>query len=239
GWVDRARLALEAADGTPPPLDDPTGALWFFLVVSQANRQLTAGQLDAAERTVLDIHHMLQRHPESAQQLKRLAVTYHQLGMVAQQRGHLDEAQQWYLKSLTITEELGDRPGMAISYHQLGMVAQDRGHLDEAQQWYLKSLTIKEELGNQPGMAHTFGQLGLLAEARGHPEQALDWTIRCVALFDEFPHPATGPGPANLARLTAHLGIDTLERCWRRVTGQPLPQVVRDVIASDPPDHAA
>ncbi|MGH3693749.1 MAG: tetratricopeptide repeat protein [Pseudonocardiaceae bacterium] len=358
GWVDRVRLALEAADGTPPPLDDPAGALWLFLVGSQASRQLRAGHLDAAERTYLDIHTMLQRHPESAQQCERLAVTYNQLGAVAQERGRLDEAQQWCLKSLAISEELGDRPGMArtyhqlgigdqlrgrleeaqqwylksltiseelgdrpamaasyhhlgtvaqergrldeaqqwclksltiseelgdrptmariyhhlgiadqlrgrldeaqqwclkslaiseelgdrptmaISYHHLGRVAQERGRLDEAQQWYLKSLTIKEELGNRPGTALSFAQLGLLAEARGHPEQALDWMIRCVALFDEFPHPATGPGPAHLARLTAQLGIDTLKRCWHRVTGQPLPQVVRDVIASDPPDHA-
>ncbi len=318
GWVDRARLALEAADGTPPSLDDPAGALWLFLVLSQADRQLTAGQLDAAERTYLDIHTMLHHHPESAQQLWRLAVIYHQLGMVAQERGHLDEAQQrylksltineelgnwpgmalnyhqlgigdqergrldeaqqwylksltideelhnrpgmassyhqrgtvaqgrgrldeaqqWCLKSLTITEELGDRPGMARGYHELGRVAQLWGCLDEAQQWYLKSLTISEELGDRPGMARSFGHLGPLAEGRGHPEQALDWMIRCVALFDEFPHPATGAGPDHLARLTAVLGIDTLERCWRRVTGQPLPQLVRDVIASDPPDHA-
>ncbi|MGH3822348.1 MAG: tetratricopeptide repeat protein [Pseudonocardiaceae bacterium] len=238
GWVDRARLALEAADGTPPPLDDPAGALWLFLVGSQATRQLTAGQLDAAERTYLDIHTMLQRHPESDQQLGRLAVTYHQLGMVAQGRGRLDEAQQWYLKSLTIKEDLGDRPGMAVSYHQLGMVAQDRGRLDEAQQWYLKSLTITEELGDRPTMAMSFGQMGLLAKARGHPEEAMEWTIRCVALFDEFPHPVTRPGVSQLARLTILLGIDTLNRCWHRVTGQPLPHVVRDVIASHLTDHA-
>ncbi|MGH3843635.1 MAG: tetratricopeptide repeat protein, partial [Pseudonocardiaceae bacterium] len=167
-----------------------------------------------------------------------MALNYHQLGTVAEERGRLDEAQQWCLKSLTITEELGDRPGMARGYHELGRVAQLWGCLDEAQQWYLKSLTISEELGDRPGMARSFGHLGPLAEGRGHPEQALDWMIRCVALFDEFPHPATGAGPDHLARLTAVLGIDTLERCWRRVTGQPLPQLVRDVIASDPPDHA-
>jgi hypothetical protein len=114
------------------------------------------------------------------------------------------------------------------------MVAQQRGHLDDAQNWYRKSLTIKEELGNRPGMALSFGQLGLLAEDRGRPEQAMEWTIRCVALFDEFPHPATEPGPTHLARLTALLGIDTLQRCWHRVTGKPLPDVVRNVIASDP-----
>ncbi len=192
GWIDRARLALETADGTPPALEDSAGALWLFFMGSQATRQLTAHHLDAAERTYLDIHEMLQRQAESAQQLGRLAVTYHQLGVVAQAGGRLDEAQQWYLKSLTLSEKLGNRPNMAMS----------------------------------------FGQLGLLAEARGRPEEALEWMIRSVALFEEFPHPATEPGPTHLARLTAPLGIDTLNQCWDRVTGKPVPQVVRDFITS-------
>ncbi len=40
---------------------------------------------------------------------------------------------------------------------------------------------------------------------------------------------------AQLARLTAELGIGTLETCWREVTGNPLPQAVRDYF--DPAGH--
>jgi tetratricopeptide (TPR) repeat protein len=159
--------------------------------------------------------------------------------MTAQLRGRLDEADGWYRKSLTIEEELGDHPGMADTYHQLGMTAQDRGRLDEADGWYRKSLTIEEELGDHPGMALSYGQLGLLAEARHRPDQALAWMVRCVTLFEQFPDPATGPGPSHLARLTRQLGMPALEATWQQITGQPLPQVVRDYIAShhdeDPP----
>ena len=55
------------------------------------------------------------------------ADTYYQLGLVAQYRGLMDEAENWYRKSLAIQEELGDKPGMASSYHQLGRVAQTAG----------------------------------------------------------------------------------------------------------------
>jgi tetratricopeptide (TPR) repeat protein len=346
-WVDRARLVLEAVDGTPPPLDDSAGALWLSFVFEQAKRQRTAHQLDAAEHTFLDLRDRLQQQPEFPEQLQCLGFIYHELGNVAQERGDLDDAHGWYLKSLDIREEQDDRRGMAEGYHQLGFVAQDRGDLDEARDWYLKSLAIEEELGNRPGMAISyhnlgavarlrknlddalswelksldinrelddrpglatnyhhlgvvaqrqgildhaqnwylefltiteelddrpgtatayhllglvaqereqlgdaqdwyrksltiskelgnrvgmalsFGQMGSLAEARGHPEEAMDWMIRCVTLFDDFPHPATGPWPTELARLTALLGIDTLERCWQRVTGKPLPDMVR------------
>jgi len=134
------------------------------------------------------------------------------------------------------SQELGNRPKMADGYHQLGMVAQLRGRLDEAADWYTRSLAIKEELGDQPAMALSYGQLGLLAEARGSPGQTLEWTVRCVVLFDDFPHPSTGPGPDHLARLTRQLGIPALEACWQLVTGGPLPGAVRDYVHAYRPD---
>ncbi|MCW2890547.1 MAG: hypothetical protein JWO75_36 [Actinomycetia bacterium] len=161
-----------------------------------------------------------------------LAITYHQLGVTAQDRGRLDEAEEWYRESLAISGELGNRPYMAATYHELGRTAQARGRLDEADDWYRKSLAIKEELGDLPGTALTYGQLGLLAEARQQPRQALEWLVRCVALFPQFPHPATGPGPSLLARLTRQLGMPALEEAWRQATGQPLPQPVRDYTTS-------
>jgi tetratricopeptide (TPR) repeat protein len=166
-----------------------------------------------------------------------LAGSYHQIGILAQERGRLAEAEDWYRQSLTIKEELGDRPRMAATYHQLGILAQERGRLAEAEDWYRQSLTITEELGNRPRMATSYGQLGLLAEARGQPGEALAWTIRCVALFDEFPHPSTGPGPRQLARLAGLLGRDMLDRAWTTVTGTALPRAVAaylDAHHSDP-----
>ena len=81
-------------------------------------------------------------------------------------------------------------------------------------------------------MANTYAQLGLLAEARDQAPAALEWNIRCVTLFDQFPSRLTGTGPAALARLTGQLGTPALEAAWRQVTGQPVPQPVRDYIAS-------
>jgi hypothetical protein len=81
-------------------------------------------------------------------------------------------------------------------------------------------------------MAVTYAQLGLLAEDRAQARLALTWNIRCVTLFDEFPSPLTRIGPSDLARLTRQLGLPVLEETWRRVTGQPLPQAVRDYVTS-------
>jgi hypothetical protein len=42
----------------------------------------------------------------------------------------------------------------------------------------------------------------------------------------------TGTGPDALARLTRQLGMPALETAWQQVTGQPVPQPVRDHITS-------
>ena len=96
-----------------------------------------------------------------------MAGSYHQLGMLAQDRGDYDEAARQYQRSLDISERLGDQAGMATSYHQLGMLAQDRGDYDEAARQYQRSLDINERLGDQAGMAASYHQLGILAQAAG------------------------------------------------------------------------
>jgi tetratricopeptide (TPR) repeat protein len=146
--------------------------------------------------------------------------------------GRLEEAEDWYRRSLAISEELGNRPYMATTYHQLGITAQDRGRLEQADDWYRQSLVIEEELGDRPGLARTYAQLGLLTEARTQPQLALEWNIRSVSLFDEVPSPMTGTAPAALARLTRQLGLPVLEQTWQQVTGQPLPEPVRDYVTS-------
>ena len=195
GWTEQIRLATEDPDGTPSELESPAGALWLFVAGQQASRQRDRRQLDEAERIYQRIRTRLEVQVPSPNQKAYLAATYHQLGWVAQDRGRLGEAEDWYRKSLAISEELGDKPRMADS----------------------------------------FGQLGLLAEARGQGGPALEWTVRCVTVFDEFPHPLTKPGPEYLARLTALRGIAALEESWRKVTGNPLPQAVREYVESNSP----
>ena len=157
--------------------------------------------------------------------------SYHQLGIVAQERGDLAAAERWYRQSLEIKEALGDRPGLASSYHQLGMVAQDRGDLAAAERWYRQSLEISEALCNRPVLALTYAQLGLLSEARGDPAAALDWTVRCVALLPDIPNPQTEPGPGRLVALAASLGVPALEASWQRCTGAALPAHIRAAAA--------
>jgi tetratricopeptide (TPR) repeat protein len=188
-WADRI-LAAAAGPGQDPT--EATESLWLYTTIRQAGRQRDAGQPDQAAQTYRRPLAYLQRQPETG----------------------------W------------TRGSIAGLRHQLGMTAQDRRRLEEADDWYRQSLTINEELGNRPGMALTYAQLGLLAEARDQAQPALEWNIRCVTLFDEFPSPLTGTGPAALARLARQLGTPALEQAWQQTAGQPVPQAVRDYLTS-------
>ncbi len=233
GAVAQLRRRFEEADGwyrkslaISEELGDRTSmATSYYQLGMTAQEQ---GQLEEAEgwyRKSLAIREDLENQPG-------MATSYHQLGSLAYLRGRLEEAEDWCRKSLIIFEQLRNWPGMAASYHLLGMIAQGREQLEEAEGWYRKSLAISEGLGDRPGMAKRYGQLGLLAEQRGQPRQALVLTIRCVTLFGQFPHPLTSPAPEHLVRLTEQLGIDILETCWREVTGNPMPDAVRDYVSS-------
>ena len=199
----------------------------------QASHQLgmTAqdrGQLDEADgwyRKALTIF-------EEIGDRRLIAGAYHQLGMTAQLRGQLDEADGWYRKALTIFEAFGDRPNQGQACHQLGLAAVGRAQPDEAADWYGKALTIFEALGDHPRMSITCAELGIMAAARGQPTQALEWNIRSLALSGRYPDPLTEPALSGLAKLTRQPGMPTLEETWRHVTGQPMPQAVRDYIAT-------
>ncbi|MER5756028.1 SAV_2336 N-terminal domain-related protein [Streptomyces sp. NPDC002088] len=217
-WVDRARLVLETPDGVPPDLDTPEGALWLFLSSAQAEREIRAHRLDQAEHTFHGILNILQQQPTTPQRHIHLATTYHQLGNVAQQRGRLEEAEDWYRQALTIDEELGNRPGTATAYHQLGNVAQQRGRLEEAEDWYRQALTIAEELGNRPGTATAYHQLGSVAEDRRRLEEAEDWYRQALTIDEELGNrPGTATAYHQLGNVAQQRGrLDEAEDWYRQ-----------------------
>jgi Tetratricopeptide repeat len=65
--------------------------------------------------------------------------------MTAQDRGRPDEADDWYRKSLAISEELGNRPYMALTYAQLGLLAEARTQAPLALTWNIRCVTLFDE----------------------------------------------------------------------------------------------
>jgi len=96
----------------------------------------------------------------------------HNLGVVLQKRGELDEARLLYNESLEIQKSLDDQGGIANSLHQLARLAQSQGELDEARRLYHESQEINKTLGNQSGIAITLHNLATIAQDQGELDEA-------------------------------------------------------------------
>ena len=98
-----------------------------------------------------------------------MAATYHQLGMTAQARGQLNEADDWYRKSLDISEGLGNHLQMAATYAQLGGLAEARANALQALTWNVRSVTLFGQFPSPltetgpSALARLTRQLGMLA----------------------------------------------------------------------------
>ena len=199
-WVDRIVKATEPHPGQAPEIETDAHYLWLYASGGEANSAQRARDLPKAEELWRRIAVIVEgRNSEKA-------IAYHQLGVVAQDRGRLDEAEGWYKKSLAFEEALCNRPGIAGSYQQLGLLARARSRRDEAEGWYKKSLAIFEELGDQPHAAGSYGELGMLAQERGRLDEAEGWHKKSLAIFE-----ALGDQP-NAAQSYGALGLLAQQR---------------------------
>src|SRR5262245_41748716 len=75
-----------------------------------------------------------------------MARSYHNLGMVAQDRGDYEAALDWYRRSLAIKEELGNRAGMAISMSQTGILLTETGRPADGVAYNLRALLLSLDM---------------------------------------------------------------------------------------------
>ncbi|MEM9752762.1 MAG: tetratricopeptide repeat protein, partial [Planctomycetota bacterium] len=94
------------------------------------------------------------------------------LGLIAQIRRDLDEAERLHRESLEINRTLGRLKGQANQLGNLGVIARNRRDLDQAERLLRESLEINRTLVRLEGQAVALGNLGLIAWNRGDLDQA-------------------------------------------------------------------
>ena len=94
------------------------------------------------------------------------------LGLIAETRGDLAEAERLQRESLAIKREIGDRQGESASLNNLGLIAETRGDLSEAERLQRESLAIKREIGDRQGEANSLINLGNIMNSNGQYDEA-------------------------------------------------------------------
>jgi tetratricopeptide (TPR) repeat protein len=77
-----------------------------------------------------------------------LSIALHELAMLFQQEGKLENAEQLYLKSLELCVQLNDNDGAARTNGQLGKLKELQGDLSGASSYYLEAFTLFEKVNS-------------------------------------------------------------------------------------------
>ena len=77
--------------------------------------------------------------------IKGVAQSLHQIGIIYQYKGDYDQALEQYQASKKIAEKIGDIKGVAASLHQIGIIYQYTGDYDQALEHYQASKKISRK----------------------------------------------------------------------------------------------
>ncbi len=101
------------------------------------------------------------------------------LGKSYELKADLDEALNYYKKSLKIREEVYEKehPDIAVSYNNIGLVYSSKGDLDKALKYFTISLEVmKKAYGKEhPEVAGSYNNIGLVYKSKGDLDKALKY----------------------------------------------------------------
>ncbi|MBA2610507.1 MAG: tetratricopeptide repeat protein [Bacteroidetes bacterium] len=118
--------------------------------------------------------------------LKHKALCICNIGFAFQENDDYENALAYYIKSLKIQEEIGDKHDIALSLNNLGAAWQSQGNLKKALDYYKKSVAIQEEIGDKEGKANSLGNLGLIYQDLGDPSRSLECYFESLKLEEEI-----------------------------------------------------
>ena len=101
------------------------------------------------------------------------ASTLNQIGLIALERGELEDGERICREALEMRRGVGDEAAVAGSLNSLGGVLQFSGNHAEARAMYEEALEIRRRLGDEAGASVVLGNLGLSLRDAGELDDAL------------------------------------------------------------------
>jgi serine phosphatase RsbU (regulator of sigma subunit) len=108
------------------------------------------------------------------------------VGASFQVRGNYTKAIEYYLESLKIREEMGDKKGVAASLANIGSIYISLDKYDKALDYELKAMRVCSESDDKAGLASTFNNLGLIYTNLGDNNKSLEYTRSSLVLYTEL-----------------------------------------------------
>ncbi|HLZ29602.1 MAG TPA: tetratricopeptide repeat protein [Chloroflexota bacterium] len=165
----------------------------------------------------------------------RVDVVMHNLGVLAEEEGDLDEARRHFEESVAVKRLLGDSLGLALSLAKLGEVTGTQGDIRLANQLLGESLALQRELGDLYSMAFGLERFAIVAAAHGRAQCALQLAGAASALREAIGTPLNAAAQAALdgrfATARASVRRDLAEAAWARGRAMSLDAAVAFALA--------
>jgi len=117
---------------------------------------------------------------------KQMAIAINTQGISFLVKGDYANAMDYYMSSLTIWEQIGNKRGIANSLNNIGIIYKEQGDYASAIDYYNRSLAIREEIGNKKGIATSYTSIGNIYSAQKDYTKAIDYHTRSLAIKEEF-----------------------------------------------------
>jgi tetratricopeptide (TPR) repeat protein len=134
-------------------------------------------------RTGLDLLNVQLTARQAVGDRRGEGTTLSNLGLLADNLGRREEAQQYYTQALAILREVGDRRGEGATLNNLGSLANSLGRQEEARAYFEQALAIRREVGDREGEGTTLHNMGALAESLGHSQEARAYYEQALAIY--------------------------------------------------------
>ena len=166
--------------------------LWLYLLGTDANESVDMGELERAEVLNQQLQEYLEAREDSDSD-PRTAAVYYQFGQIALKRWRLDEADEWFTKSLAIIEQTpiaqmedeGQLATAADNYYGMGQVKQYQRLYADSKDWYQKALDIHQRIPDEEEMVKDYRSLGLVCQLRFEYDEAENWYQRARNIVEE------------------------------------------------------
>ena len=100
------------------------------------------------------------------------------LGDLYQEKGASEEASQYYLRSLEVARQVGDRQGEGAQLGSLGYLAVQSGEWERAAEYLQRARKIANEVGDRRFEAIWLSNLAVLEERQGRLDTAAEWNAK-------------------------------------------------------------
>ncbi len=128
------------------------------------------------------------KQPNTDEVKKGLAKAYGSMGIVFSEQSNYSKALQFYLKSVSIYENLNDTEKCAKLYNNIGVVYKSQNQLQKAIEYFFKTQKIQEKI-NDATIGITYTNIANCFTKQKKYQQALDYYIKAKSSLDKNPNP--------------------------------------------------